>query len=383
MSDTSKQLTEQLREQIAQQGPLRFLDFMAKALYHPEYGYYMTPRQRIGKGGDFFTSSSVNALFGQLVSRQLTQMWQLLGEGTFCIIEQGAGEGHFALDIMDAIRQETPDFYAGLRYILVEVSPDNRERQRQVLQEHTDKLEWAELEQLSGLQGCFLSNELVDAFPVHLLEKHQGELQEVCVDLDDQGAFVETLQPPVDTALQQHFDWLGVGPTEGNRCEANLAAVGWMRQVAAILERGFVLTIDYGYPAEELYAPFRGTGTLMCYRQHQADENPLEDVGDKDITAHVDFTALQLAGSEEGLETLDFIEQYRFLMSLGFVEALMELQAQTRDENQARALRLSLKNLIMPEGGMGETFKVLIQGKGVGRPQLLCQRGIGMIPPGL
>lgn len=374
------QLTSHLRQQIVAQGPMPFDEFMEQALYHPEHGYYMSPRQRIGKQGDFFTSSSVHALFGQLVARQLVQMWELLGKGRFSVVEQGAGEGHFALDILSALQGEVPELYRQLDYILLDVSPDNRHRQQTVLKGHTEKVRWAEFNQLEGLEGCFLSNELIDAFPVRLLEKQQGEFREVYVGLDEQGGFCEVLQPPADAAVADHFDWLGVQPIDGNRFEVNLTAVDWMRQVADVLKRGFVITIDYGYPADELYAPFRRDGTLMCYRQHQADENPLLDVGEKDLTTHVDFSALQKAGAEAGLETLCFIEQYRFLLGLGFVEALMELQMKTTDEQQARALRLSLKNLIMPDGGMGETFKVLIQGRGVGSPALLCQRSIDRIP---
>jgi SAM-dependent MidA family methyltransferase len=380
MTDRSdNSLAALLRKQILASGPIPFVEFMQQALYHPAHGYYMTPRQRIGKLGDFFTSSSVHALFGQLVARQLRQMWELLGQGAFSIVEQGAGEGHFALDILSALQTETPEFYRQLDYVLLEVSPDNRRRQQEVLQAHTERVRWSELEQLGELQGCFLSNELIDAFPVRLLEKQQGELKEVFVGLDPQGAFCELMQAPQDAAVADHLDWLGVQPFEGNRFEVNLAAIAWMRQVAGMLKRGFVLTIDYGYPAEELYAPFRRDGTLMCYRQHRADEDPLQDIGAKDITAHVDFTALQQAGAESGLSSLCFIEQYRFLMGLGFVEALMALQQQTTDEQQARVLRLSLKNLIMPEGGMGETFKVLIQAKGVDAPELLCQRDISLL----
>jgi SAM-dependent MidA family methyltransferase len=120
----------------------------------------------------------------------------------------------------------------------------------------------------------------------------------------------------------------------------------------------------------------------MCYHRHQADDNPYERVGEKDITAHVDFTALQKAGQEVGLRTLWFGEQYRFLLGLGFFEELVQLEAAAANEKEARALRLTLKNLILPEAGMGETFKVLVQGKDVGTPELLCNRAIGAIPFG-
>lgn len=378
----ANRLTEIIRQQISTRGPMPFVEFMAQALYHPEHGYYMVPRQRIGKQGDFFTSSSVHALFGQLVARQLVQMWQLLDGGAFCLVEQGPGEGHFALDILTTLAAEAPDLYRQLDYVLLEVSEDNRQRQQALLHEHASRVRWTDFDSLAEIQGCFLSNELLDAFPVRLLEKHQGVLREIYVDLDAAGNFSESRHPPQDDAVDRHLAWLGIEPVEGQRFEVNLAAVDWMRRVAGSLKRGFILTIDYGYPADELYAPFRKDGTLMCYRKHRADENPLLDVGEKDITAHVDFSALQKAGDEAGLETLCCLEQYRFLLGLGFVEALMELQAKTTDEQQARALRLGLKNLIMPEGGMGETFKVLIQGKGMAGAQLLCQRDFSRLSAG-
>ncbi len=379
--NNSSPLAELLHRKAQDSGGLSFDDFMAQALYHPEFGYYMTPRDRIGKSGDFYTSSSVNALFGRLISRQLVQMSELLGDGPFQVVEQGAGEGHLAMDILDSLREEAPDLYSRLTYTLVEVSKDNRQRQANTLASHSDKISWCEEGSWSIDSGCFLSNELIDAFPVHVVEKHSGGLQEVFVVSRD-GAFMEELRLSENSPLSEYFNWLGCGPLEGNRAEANLAAPDWMRQVGQRIEKGFALTIDYGYPAGELYAPYRRAGTLMCYHKHQADDNPYDRVGEKDITAHVDFTALQKAGSEAGLEPLWFGEQYRFLLALGFFEELVRLEAAATDEQEARALRLTLKNLIMPEAGMGETFKVLVQGKNVGTPELKCSRSIAAIPFG-
>lgn len=368
-----------LLEKIAAHGDLTFADFMADCLYHPEYGYYTSQRTRIGKQGDFFTSSSVHSLYGGLIARQLQEMAQLLGAEPFTVVEQGAGEGHLAKDILDALQTEAPELYSRMRYLLVEVSPDNRQRQQEQLSEHAGCIAWCAEDEIEPFTGCYLSNELIDAFPVHVVEKRDGQLQEVYVTRrgDQLG---ESVGPLSTDAIAEHFAWLGVEPCEGNRGEVNLEAVSWMRRVAAKLQRGFVLTVDYGYPAEELYAPFRRNGTVMCYHKHAAIEDPYQLVGEQDMTAHVDFTALQKAGVEAGLETLFFKEQYRFLMALGFVEKLIELQAQVADPNQALALRMTLKNLIMPDEGMGSTFKVMIQGKGVGSPDLLCNRRISDIP---
>jgi SAM-dependent MidA family methyltransferase len=373
--ERSPELENVIRQRIREEGGgISFADYMALCLYHPEFGYYMAPRERIGRKGDFFTSTSVHSLFGALIARQLRQMWELMGGEDFVVAEQGAGEGHLGLDILNAIQSEAPDLYRRIRYRVVEISEDNRRRQRIVLAAHLEKVDWCTLSELRGMEGCFLSNELIDAFPVHLVEKRGGELLEVFV-VERGDRFGEELRPG-SAEIEDYFRRIGVSPAEGNRAEVNLQAVRWMEEVGQILGRGFVLTIDYGYRAEELYAPYRRGGTLMCYHRHTAGEDPFIRIGRQDITAHVDFSALQHSGRGAGLEPLWFGEQYRFLMALGFVEALMELEAQQSDENVARALRLTLKNLILPEGGMGETFKVLVQGKGVEAPDLLCTRRI-------
>ena len=380
IKNQTEELTLQLQQQIDSAAGITFAKFMEQALYHPEYGYYTAERERIGKKGDFFTSSSVHSCFGRLIARQLEQMWQLLGRGDFVIVEQGAGEGHLCLDILDALSETAPEFYDYLEYRLIEISPDNRQRQEELLQHHlsSGRVTWCELADIQEIQGCFISNELLDAFPVHLIEKHAGELREIYV-VNKDGCFSEELRPLSSSSIEEYFQSVNIEPAEGNRCEVNLAAGDWMSQVAGALQRGFVLTIDYGYLAEELYAPYRHAGTLLCYHQHQTNENPYQRVGGQDITAHIDFTSLQKVGEQHNLETLYFGQQYQFLMGLGFLEMLIELESRETDPAKAQALRMNLKTLILPEGGMGESFKVLIQGKNVGRPELLCSRRISEI----
>ncbi len=378
MSEEQKSgLVAELQRQIESVGGIPFADFMEQALYHPEHGYYTSGRTRIGKQGDFFTSSSVHSCFGQLIARQLEQMWHLSGQGAFIIAEQGAGEGHLCLDILDALEDKYPEFYACLEYRIVEISAANRRRQEQALQRHfsAGRVTWCEFDDLQGMQGCFVSNELLDAFPIHLIEKHAGKLQEVYVVNRGDG-FAEELRPLSVNLIQDYFQRIGIEPAEGNRCEVNLAACDWMERVAAVLERGFVLTVDYGFLAEELHAPFRHAGTFLCYHQHQTSEDPYRRVGCQDMTAHIDFTTLQEVGCQQGLDTLYFGQQYQFLMGLGFLEMLMEMESRETDPKKAQALRMNLKTLILPEGGMGESFKVLVQGKNVGRPELICNKRI-------
>lgn len=373
-------LEKLLAERILAEGPLPFFKFMEACLYHPEYGYYMTSRQRIGRDGDFFTSSSVHALFGQLLARQLHQMWEILGSpANFVVAEQGAGAGHLALDILDALEAEFPEFYSLLHYRIVEISAENRSRQAQLLSKHQNAVSWCRQSDLAGMIGCYLSNELVDAFPVHLVEKRAGKLLEVYVAVEN-GTFQEALHDPSTEELANYLAWVGVELGEGNRAEINLPAPSWIRTVAGLLQRGFVLTIDYGYLARELYAPWRTTGTLMCYYQHTSGENPYIRLGEQDLTAHVDFSALVKAGEEAGLQQLFYGDQCKFLLGLGFVDALLQAQAREQEPHRAQALRLTLKNLILPDGGMGEIFKVLIQEKGVGPQNLLCARSLRDLP---
>ncbi len=378
--EESAELKAEIIALIEAQGPLSFARYMELCLYHPQHGYYTSQRTRIGKQGDFFTSSSVHSLFGGLVARQVAQIWQLLGGGPFVLVEQGAGEGFLCLDLLDTLSEDFPEFYAQLDYRIVEVSSDHCRRQREKLSRHVSagRVSWCDFEELGTFSGCMLTNELVDAFPVHLVEKKNGVLCEVRVN-HVEGDFVEELVPTEDLRLSAYFDLLGLPLVEGNRAEVNLSAAEWMAKVGRLLERGAVLTIDYGYPATELLAPWRRAGTLLCYHRHQSSDNPYQHIGCQDITAHVNFTQLETAGVSQGLETLYFGEQYRFLMGLGFLEELVRLQALETDPRRAQALRMTLKNLILPEGGMGESFKVLVQGKGLGRPELLCARSISEI----
>lgn len=375
--EESKELKTEIACLIEEQGAISFARFMELCLYHSKYGYYTSTRQRIGKQGDFFTSSSVHSLFGRLVARQITQIWELLGKGPFTLVEQGAGEGYLCLDLLDALADEVPELYRQLNYRIVELSTDHREKQKQKLTVHVDsgRVSWHRFDELTSFVGCFLSNELVDAFPVHLVEKKDSTLFEVMVKTHDER-FVEELGELTDPKLTEYFELSQQPLVEGNRAEVNLAASDWMEQVGRLLERGAVLTIDYGYPAAELLAPWRRAGTLLCYHRHQSSDNPYQYIGCQDITAHVNFTQLEVIGRKQGLEPLYFGEQYRFLLGLGFLEELIRLQALETDPKRAQALRMTLKNLILPEGGMGESFKVLLQGKGLGNPELLCARPI-------
>lgn len=383
MSDAATtELAEILLERIRTRGDITFASFMESALYEPDLGYYTSPGRKVGAEGDFYTSMNVHEAFGRLISREICRFWELLGSpASFTIAEAGAGGGQLALDILDGISDYNQAVYASLTYRLIEKEPSLKEVQTSRLARHSGHLAWSTPEELAAgtlrFTGCIISNELFDAMPVHIVEMTEDGLQEVYVSADEDG-FRERLAAPSTPELAKYLQKLQVRLLPGQRGEINLNAPGWIASAAATLERGFVLTIDYGFLSEELYTPQRKNGTLLCYHRHSTSDDPYQMVGEQDITTHINFSQLMEAGKEAGLTTVWYGEQYRFLLGVGLMEELVRLEAQAQSEQESLKHRLALKKLMLPEGGMGDTFKVLIQSKGVDNPQLLCMRKWGM-----
>lgn len=374
-------LAELLAERIRAAGRITFADYMAAALYEPGLGYYTSPGRKVGAEGDFYTSSNVHAVFGRLVAREVIRMWEVLDRPReFTAMEVGGGGGRLACDILDAVAEFSPECYACITYLLIEKEPTLREAQAELMPRHLPRLAWRSPDELAArsftVTGCVLSNELIDSFPVHLVQMTEQGLREVYV-VHDGVDFAEELGEPSTPELEGYLARLGVTLFVGQRAEINLAAPAWLASVAAVLQRGFVLTIDYGYTARDLFSPMRRNGTLLCYRRHHVEGNPYRNVGDQDITTHIDFSTLMARGEELGLTTVWFGEQYRFLMAAGLMAEMAALEAAGRTEEERLKNRLALKKLILPDGGMGDTFKVLVQAKGVTNPALLCLRDWG------
>jgi len=245
---------------------------------------------------------------------------------------------------------------------------------------HVERISWLTPEEFASgnftFSGCLYSNELIDALPVHRALMTSDGVREIYVTLKD-GEFVEEAGEPSTPEIGEYLKRVGVELHPGQMAEVNLNGPEWLTTVSKALRSGFVLTIDYGYPAQEMYSPHRKQGTLLCYYRHQTEENPYIRLGLQDITSHVDFTTLMKCGEGLGLQSVWFGEQYRFLLSAGIVEEIEAIERSNVSDEEKLRLRLTLKKLIMPEGGMGDTFKVLIQSKGVDVPRLLCQRRIG------
>ena len=376
------------RIQADPQQQITFADFMALALYDPEQGYYATNQAQIGVAGDFFTSPHLGPDFGELLAEQFLEMWTLMERPkTFTLVEMGAGQGLVAADVLKylAIRknhaspsESYAEFWAALDYIIVEKAEGLIAAQKQLLQPFpfaSHKLQWMSLEQLpeANVVGCFFSNELVDALPVHQFVVQAGALQEVFVTLNaETQALTERLAAPSTERLAEYLAWQGIdisqGYAEGYRSEINLVALDWLSTVAQKLQRGYVLTIDYGYLAPQYYKPQR-QGTLQCFRRHGAHSDPYIYLGQQDITAHVNFTALEQQGLVQGLTSLGYIQQGLFLMALGLGDRLAR-NNNTSDVTQLNTVirrREALQSLINPLGLGG--FQVLIQGKGLNEYQ--------------
>ncbi|WP_375498014.1 class I SAM-dependent methyltransferase [uncultured Nostoc sp.] len=381
------------------QQQITFAQFMDMALYHPEYGYYSSDAVKIGfKDSDFFTSPNLCSDFGELLAEQFLQMWEILGKPIpFSLVEMGAGLGLLALHILKYHQLHYPDFFAALEYIIVEKSPTLRQEQQQRLQDFP--VRWCNLEEIppNAIAGCFFSNELVDAFPVHQFILETGELREIYVTTSNltfqppsseslsppliaQGlgersnfAFVEVTGEPSTPQLAEYLNLVEMDLTQsaypdGYRSEINLAALDWLSIVADRLQRGYVLTIDYGYPASRYYNPRRSQGTLQCYYHHRFHDNPYINIGRQDITAHVDFTALERWGQKYNLKNIGFIQQGLFLMALGLGDRIAGLFDQQQPLSQLLQRRDSLHQLIDPTGLGG--FGVLIQSKGLDNTEI-------------
>jgi SAM-dependent MidA family methyltransferase len=347
-------LTDIIRRAIAKKGPVPFEWFMEQALYHPEFGYYSSGQGQIGRRGDYFTNVSVGPLFGRLLASQFSEMWEILGRpGDFTIVEQGAHDGDFARDVLEAVQEGSPDFFSALRYCVIEPLPALEARQREKLRDFIEKLGWRKsLSDLESFTGVHFSNELVDSMPVRLVSREGNEdWKERLVDNAGDG-FVLVTRPIGDAKLWHYLEKV---PRPGDayyETEVNLAALDWIESVGAKLDRGFVLAVDYGYERGEFYAAERARGTLQCRADHRIVSSPLVEIGRADITAHIDWTSVVERAEERGLGLVGFTDQHHFITGL------------LADRPPLESERRALQTLLHPEL-LGTRFQYLALGKSV------------------
>lgn len=370
-----------LREIICQeieanpQKRITFAEYMDLVLYHPQQGYYATEAVNIGKQGDFITSPHWGPDFGELLAEQFREIWQILKKPRpFTFVEMGAGQGILAANILDYLQRQDEELWQSLEYVIIEKSAAMRGEQKQRL--NTDLVKWRTWDEIEeeSLIGCFFSNELIDALPVHQVLVEDKQLKEIYVTAErltnSEIKFVETTGEISTEKIAEYFELLGIDlrsdvySGDRYRSEVNLAALDWLDAVAKKLQRGYILTIDYGYSAERYYHPNRREGTLQCYYQHRRHNDYYWNIGMQDLTAHVNFTALEKQGNLSGLQNVGFTQQGLFLMALGLGDKLNELSTDSGlSISEVLTRREALHSLMDPMGLGG--FGVLVQSKGL------------------
>ena len=335
---------EEIRARIASSGPMTFAEFMELALYHPRWGYYTRSRERESHS-DYYTSPVAHPAFGALLAVHLEAMWEALGRpDPFHAVEMGAGSGVMARDVSEYARENLGEFADAMRYVMIDRSaPGGMDA--------------------AGVVGCVVSNELVDAFPVHRFEMRSGRLVELFVDVGSDGRLGSAAGEPSTPLLAQRLEDRGVRLPDGARGEINLRIGAWAGEVARILDRGYVVTIDYGDEAQELYSPRRSRGTLQTYFKHTSGSSPYQWIGRQDITARVDFTTVVEDGRAVGLRPLALLTQAEYLNRLGLGVWIDGLRGRGVSDWTWRANAAAMRGLADPNGLGG--FKVLLQEKGV------------------
>ena len=352
-------LTKIIGDEIRERGVISFARFMDMALYHPEHGYYereMSP----GKRGDFYTSVSVGSLFGELLGFQFAEWLAGLPEGMPPqIVEAGAHDGQLAKDVLACFREHHPRLFGHVRYLIAEPSSARRDRQKKHLGELADNVTWitdpAELKH-RHFNGIIFSNELLDAMPVHRFgwDAAKKKWFEWGVGVEA-GRFA--WQKIWDTTFRTSHPELDAVLPDGYVVEVSSAAKKWWHEAAESLERGWLMAIDYGMTMEEAFSPARKNGTLRAYLRHQVSHDVLDNVGEQDVTAHVNFSTIKKVGEDSGLFTEFFGTQSKFLTDI-LARVAKSHSLNGWDSNRTR----QFQTLTHPEH-LGRTFRVLVQSR--------------------
>ena len=362
MTHSKTGIEAEILRRIREKGRITFAEFMDAALYWPEHGYYTSVPSRWGVGGDYITNIDISPVFSRMMAKCVHEMWTLLGSpAIFTLIEAGSGRGLLTEGILDAADSLYPGMGKAISARLVE-------KNRFLRKPATSRVSWHEdMEGLPPVEaGCILSNELIDSFPVHRVVI-SGGFKELYV-AHDGTRFIEEPGEPSTPELKAHFDSLGITLAEGVITEVNLKAKEWLGKAASLIVQGFVATIDYGLPARELYSREIGS-TIACHFRHTINHNPYMNIGMQDITAHVDYTTLAAQGEKAGLELTGFTTQKNFLLGQGILEELQPSENAGLQNSEKISRNRELVQLITP-GGAGDAFKVLVQHKGIRKPEL-------------
>ena len=346
----------EIRRRIEAFGSMTFADFMAVALHWPDGGYYST-RIALGPTGDFYTAPLTHPAFGALVARQIADMWRACGSpDRWWVVEPGAGNGRLAADVAAAVEREHQRLASSLGYLAVDLSSTAGK---------DAGIQWARSNAIPvrGLSGVVLANELLDALPVHRVTVRDGQLRELRVGVDDDGAFVDVIAEPTE-GIEERLDGLGVRLTEGHVTEVCLEADRWLGDVGAAMDSGYLLLIDYGHESNAYYDVSRNRGTLRTYYRHTLGMDPYQHVGRQDLSVHVEFTSVRNAARRAGLRDVGATTQAEFLRNLGF-DAYREVVAALTDVRPVvKAANVQAMDTLVDPEGMGG-FKVVAFSKGL------------------
>lgn len=359
-------LAERLRELIRREGAITFHDWMKLALYDPEHGYYQrSDRERWGREGDYRTSPERSRLFAATFARYFVTLYAELDRpAQWTIVEGGAGDGGFADGVLQTLAIQFPAVFAATRYVVCDASSDALSRARERLVEFTDRVEfYSDQDQFTVETGVYFSNELIDAFPVHRVVKDEQGLSELYVNVDASGRFVWSKGRLSTSRLSEFVRDYSLELVNGQIVEINLAVENWLGQVAARLSNGFVITVDYGAEAAELYdAGQRPQGTLRGFARHNFVDDVLAQPGEHDLTTTINWTQVMTVGKEFGLNVVDFSSQDKFLLKAGLLEELEYQMNSAQTDAEKATLTTGAREMILP-GGMASSFQVLVQSK--------------------
>jgi SAM-dependent MidA family methyltransferase len=360
-------LAARLRARIRRDGPISFHDWMQAALYDERDGYYCRPELiRQGRAGDYRTAPETSPLLAATFAQYFVKSYFDLGEPPqLIIVEAGGGSGQFARGILTALHSSAPQVFAATRYLIDEVSPDARAKARAHLSEFGDQVEFCRLDEIDApfAAAIIFSNELIDAFPVYRLIGRNQILKQLTVDLTEEGDFV-WVEGDLNHEITEACALMRLSLAEGQIYELNLAAADFVSHAAGLLNRGLLITVDYGASRDELLsAPNRFNGTVRAFRRHQFADDPLANPGAQDLTTTVDWTAMQEAGARCGFENLRLERLDKFLLNEGLLEALSSLADQMIHPADVINLQIGAREMIRPDG-LAASFQVLIQRKG-------------------
>lgn len=365
-------LEERLRERIRRDGPITFYEWMKAALYNEREGYYYTDRVRQGRAGDYRTAPETSPLFAATFANYFANLfYDVDSPERFTIVEVGAGSGEFARGVLTTLRSEHPKVFSATNYVIEEESVSAREQCAARLAEFSDRVsvrsptlradKLRDAHALDTITGIIFSNELLDALPVNRVVMRDGCLRQLYVGLDQDGfAWVES---ELEKSVADYCDRIDLALAEEQIFEINLDAESFIASVAALLDRGYVISVDYGAARKSLLTdPGRHDGTLRAYRGHQFGDNVLAKPGQQDLTTTIDWTQIIVAGERGGLKTIRFDQLDQFLIAEGLLDRLGDITRSVTDSAEAMRLTTSARELILPTG-MAASFQVLVQEK--------------------